>query len=84
MTQMCLSNSHWEANNQRTIYSLMYFTAVIQPRNYQVSKLIVYEIEFGEKAVIQIYKTICGMVTGILILDNGRKCKLQNSFPDFQ
>ena len=39
----------------------------LQPRNYQVSKEAVHELEFPDIAVMQV-KTICHIVTGILIL----------------
>ena len=67
----------------------------VQPPNYQVNKKVVHEIEFGDIIVMQL-KTICCIVTGIIILidslrclkeakknnghDYGLKCKFKHSY----
>ena len=50
---------------------LTYELIHLKPRNYQVSKEVVHELEFGD--VMQIY-TICRRVTGILILNGSLGC----------
>ena len=44
-----------------------------QPRNYQFSKEVVRELEFRDKAVMQIL-TICSRVTRILVLIGSFGC----------
>ena len=46
---------------------------LLQQRNYQISKKVVHEIKFGDIAVMKI-KTMCGVVTGILILIGSLRC----------
>ena len=46
---------------------------ILQTRNYQVSKKVVYEIKFGDIAVMKIL-LICGVVTGILIVIVSLRC----------
>ena len=45
----------------------------LQPRNYQIRKQVVHEIEYGDVAVMHIY-TLCGIVTDILILIDSLRC----------
>ena len=57
---MCLTHLHFTIPN-------------IQPCNYQVSKEVIHELEFGDIAVMIIY-IICSRVTGIFILIGSLGC----------